>query len=50
MILNNIKLSDKIATVFHPIHKSIRNKDYSEYWLKGGREENQFLIINNKPV
>ena len=37
MILNNIKLSDKIATVFHPVHKSIRNKEYSEYWLEGGR-------------
>ena len=34
---NALKLSDKIAPIFYPVHKAIRDQVKDEYWLKGGR-------------
>ena len=32
-----LRLSDEIAPAFHQVHCDIRNENYSEFWLKGGR-------------
>lgn len=32
-----IKLSEVIAPSFYDVHKNIQARDYSSYWLKGGR-------------
>lgn len=32
-----LKLSDEIAPAFHQVHCDIRDENYSEFWLKGGR-------------
>lgn len=32
-----LKLSELIAPAFHQIHCDIRDENYSEFWLKGGR-------------
>lgn len=32
-----VDLSQIIAKPFYKVHKGIRDKDYSEFWLKGGR-------------
>ena len=34
---NELKLSDEIAPAFHQVHIDIRDENYSEFWLKGGR-------------
>ena len=35
--MTDIKLSQKIAPIFYPVHKAIRDETYDEFWLKGGR-------------
>lgn len=35
--MTDIKLSQKIAPIFYPVHKAIRNETHDEFWLKGGR-------------
>lgn len=32
-----INLSEKIAPIFYPVHKAIRNQTHDEFWLHGGR-------------
>ncbi len=32
-----VRLSDKIAEVFYPVHRAIRDETHDEFWLKGGR-------------
>jgi len=32
-----INLSEKIAPIFYPVHRAIRDKTHDEFWLKGGR-------------
>lgn len=32
-----LKLSEQIATAFHQVHVDIRDENYTEFWLKGGR-------------
>jgi PBSX family phage terminase large subunit len=32
-----LKLSEQIAPAFHQVHCDIRDENYSEFWLKGGR-------------
>ena len=32
-----ISLKSIIAPPFHEVHRNIRDEDYSEFWLKGGR-------------
>jgi len=32
-----INLSEKIAPIFYPVHKAIRDETHDEFWIKGGR-------------
>jgi phage terminase large subunit len=32
-----VNLSEKIAPVFYPVHKAIRDETHDEFWIKGGR-------------
>jgi PBSX family phage terminase large subunit len=40
-----IKLSDKIAPIFHPVHRAIRDKTADEFWIKGGRNSTKSSFV-----
>ena len=40
-----MNLSDIIAPVFHPVHKSLKEQAYTHYWLKGGRASGKSTFI-----
>ena len=44
--MNNIKLSSLIAPSFFDIHQAIRNKEYTHYWLAGGRASTKSSFIS----
>lgn len=41
-----IKLSKLIAKHFWPVHNSIKNHEYTHYWLKGGRGSSKSSFIS----
>lgn len=45
MAENRVRISDVIAPVFRPLHREIRDDEYSEYWLKGGRGSGKSSFI-----
>lgn len=44
--MNNIKLSGLIAPSFFDVHQAIRNKEYTHYWLAGGRASTKSSFIS----
>lgn len=45
-----IKLSDFIAPAFYEVHHEIKNDEYSEYWLKGGRGSTKSTFISGEVI
>lgn len=41
-----VRLSDIIASAFHPVHTDIRKGGHAEYWLKGGRGSTKSSFIS----
>jgi hypothetical protein len=35
--MSSVKLTDLIIPKFFDVHKSIKNREYTHYWFKGGR-------------
>jgi PBSX family phage terminase large subunit len=46
MYTNEVRISDVIAKVFHPVHLDIKKQGHSEYWLKGGRGSTKSSFIS----
>ena len=40
-----INLSQKIASIFYPVHKAIRDETHNEFWLKGGRNSTKSSFV-----
>ena len=47
---NELKLSDEIAPAFHQVHIDIRDENYSEFWLKGGRGSTKSTFASQQCV
>lgn len=41
-----VSLKNKIAPVFHPVHRAVKNEEYTYYWLKGGRSSTKSSFIS----
>lgn len=41
-----VRIADKIAPPFYGLHKALKNGQYSEYWLKGGRGSTKSSFIS----
>lgn len=41
-----IKISEKIAPSFYPVHRKLHDKKYTHYWLKGGRGSTKSSFIS----
>lgn len=46
MRVDKIRISDLIAPKFMPVHRDIREKRHSEYWLSGGRGSTKSSFIS----
>lgn len=44
--MDKIRISDLIAPKFMPVHRDIREKRHSEYWLSGGRGSTKSSFIS----
>ena len=42
----SVRIADLIAPVFLPVHKDIREKAHSEYWLMGGRGSTKSSFVS----
>jgi phage terminase large subunit len=47
---NELRLSDEIAPAFHQVHCDIRDENYSEFWLKGGRGSTKSTFASQQCV
>ena len=45
-----INLSEKIAPIFYPVHKAIRDETHDEFWLKGGRNSTKSSLVAQEIV
>ena len=39
-------MSEIIAPTFHSVHRSVKNDEYAEYWLKGGRASGKSSYVS----
>lgn len=45
-----MKLSDFIAPSFYDVHNEIKNNEYTEYWLKGGRGSTKSTFVTGEII
>lgn len=41
-----VRMSEKIAPSFYPVHKKLHDKQYTHYWLKGGRGSTKSSFVS----